>query len=349
MMRPLRERFQDVFALQRRGERTAAFAMLEAMKAEALASTDAGERATFLQTWAGALDVVGRRDEALDAAKTALAIDLELWPEGWGTFATLHSIVLILNGMGRHDEAFESIGQLTALGEKLGPSEFAGAAKLAHQAHPRRGEGFKVKPLLERARFACETRLREERPSGSARFEVVRGLSGVALPLSALYLQAGEPARAERVIGPVTTLLAGHLDAPAMRLSLANAWGRLAVIARSAKAQPQERLLLRYAAHVLAEGRPEWAEVLRTIRKDLAATGGATKLDDPAPLETFRVVRCAEDLVVAHPLRGWVAVPREEFGGSFRFGDALTVSLDGDGRLLSVRPAPSGQRPTQTA
>jgi tetratricopeptide (TPR) repeat protein len=341
MQRTLRERFDVAMAAKRSGDLERALGIFERVRDEALGSSDAGERATYLQRLAGLLDDVGRREEALEAARAALAIDVELWPDGAGTAMTLHSIVLILKHLEREGEAEPYLERLLSVGEKVGGAYFAGAASVAHDIYGRRGQGGRVRPLLERARFACEVALREENHTPSARADLLAQFVTVTCKVAAIYaLQDGDLARAERLLGPLATLLAPEIEgAPGMRRRLATTWSHLAGLARKRALHAEERLLVRCIVEVLRRDAATAGET-KPVVAALQRLGGVRLPQDPDPLDVWRVLRAESELVVIHPLCGWIATPAADVSATrFIHGEHVNVATDATGRLVSVRRA----------
>jgi tetratricopeptide (TPR) repeat protein len=338
-----------IFALLDRGERAHALGALEAARAAVDARGDARTQATFHQTLAGVLDESGRHEEALAEALRALALDREHWPDSPGALLSLRSVILILQSLGRDDEVRDYVDEMWAIGQRLGGVPLAEAASMFASELFRRDEHAAAKPVLERARFACDVVLREDRPAGRALGQLARLYADVVAPLGALHARDGDPDRAELVHGPAAALLAPFVPAePACRARLATVWEQLASHARRRGSTREARLLVRHAIFVLDGHEATRASAARERCARALAKEGSLGPDDPAPLDVFRVLRWsneprADRVVVAHPLCGWFTGPASDLAPAPRaFGEIVDVTID-DGRLaaLTVRQSPS--------
>src|SRR5262245_12562165 len=112
-------RFPEIYAVIDRGDLPGALAMLEATQRHAQDREDPDYRAAYGQTLARILDLMGRSSDALAPAEEAVAIALRHWPETERAAVCLRTLLIVLERLGRDDEAANIERQLFALGERL--------------------------------------------------------------------------------------------------------------------------------------------------------------------------------------------------------------------------------------
>ena len=325
-MKSIRERLHDVRILNGSWQFAESFVRLEAMRSEVMAGPDAGEKATYLQTRAAVLDALGRPEQALEAARAALELDLTHWPEGRGTFLTLHSMVLILQRLGQCEEAAVRARELLTLGERLGGASFAAAAVLAVE-HIAPAERV---PLLERAKFHCKAVLTESKLEGAELVDVARSTASVVFKLSDAYTALERIAESEQMLRVLTRVVTPLIAAPKLRHALAIVWRKLGALAERRGAHTESRLFLRYALMVLQHPSMNEAE-RQAVAAALDRSGGQLLSEDPQPLDSFRLINAEPPRWVGHPLRGCFPLTSTTASSSWQTGDAMAVSIDKQG------------------
>lgn len=324
----LRTDLEEVFALLRKGQSSAALARLETLR-ENIDDADASDRATYFQTLAGVLDRSGRTEEALAAADHALAIDREHWPDGRGTWLTLHSMVLILERLGRRAEAAARATELHELGEKLGGVELAAAAAKRANYLPLADR----RVVLERARFACQVAWRERAPQTDS-YDLALSWSEVATRLSIAYLELGDLQRAEPPVVEVMPVVAAS-KAPALRHRFAVLWSDLARVARHRGRHDEQRYFHRCTLANVSDERDE-----QSVLAALEQLGGRELATDPA-LDAMRAVRVTgEQILVAHPAHGCFSFARELAPPDLAPFDAVELVSEGQRVRSIVRLSP---------